>query len=76
MSELNIFFHAIQTAFNTAVQTAVEQATAPLVQRIAALENNPATWGPWCEGRLAGESHGVCARKRRAVKRARSVRCL
>ena len=42
MSELNIFFHAIQTAFNTAVQAAVAEATAPLVQRIAALENNPA----------------------------------
>jgi hypothetical protein len=42
MSELNIFFHAIQNAFNTAVQAAVAEATAPLIQRIAALENNPA----------------------------------
>lgn len=39
MSDLNIFLSAIQSAFNTAVKAAVEEATAPLVQRIAALED-------------------------------------
>lgn len=40
MSDLNIFLSAIQSAFNTAVKAAVEEATAPLVQRIAVLEQS------------------------------------
>lgn len=39
MSDLNIFLSAIQAAFNSAVKAAVDQATAPLVERIAALED-------------------------------------
>lgn len=40
--EINIFFAAIQQAFNSAVQAAVAEATKPLLERITALENNPA----------------------------------
>lgn len=40
MSELNIFLSALQSAFATSVQQAVAAATAPLVERIDALEKN------------------------------------
>ena len=42
MSDANIILHAIQSALNTAIATAVAEATKPLLARIEALENNPA----------------------------------
>ena len=46
MSDINVFMHAIQVALqstlNNAIATAVAEATKPLLERITALENNPA----------------------------------
>jgi hypothetical protein len=42
MSDANIILHAIQSALNAAIATAVAEATKPLLARIEALENNPA----------------------------------
>jgi hypothetical protein len=42
MSDANIILHAIQSALNAAIATAVAEATKPLIARIEALENNPA----------------------------------
>lgn len=46
MSDINVFMHAIQVALqstlNNAIATAVAEAIKPLLERITALENNPA----------------------------------
>ena len=40
--ETNVFFSAVQSALDAHIKRMVEEAVAPLLERIAALENNPA----------------------------------
>ena len=40
--ETNVFFSAVQSALDAHIKRMVEEAVAPLLERITALENNPA----------------------------------
>ncbi len=40
--ETNVFFSAVQSALDAHIKRMVEEAVTPLLERIAALENNPA----------------------------------